>query len=81
MQVQAWTAQKRSRYISKYITKVFEAGLPLSSRYRYRASKITLEERRKLVFEAERGPNQALTILVDRLNPFRSDIKAWVSSD
>jgi hypothetical protein len=74
-------SEKIAHYISKYITKVFEEGLLIEGRHRYRASRVTLQERHKLVFEADLGMVGAYGEILDRLHLDVRDIRVWFFPD
>jgi hypothetical protein len=69
-----------ARYLGKYITKSFGDRAELDGSHRYRASRVTLERRSVLVFEAG-SVNEALSILLDKLRLVRGDVDVVFFSD
>lgn len=69
-----------ARYISKYITKNFDAGLQLDGRRRFRASITELQPKRAFVL-ASTGLTGALNELLDLLRLARSDLVVYYFRD
>lgn len=69
-----------ARYISKYISKSFEASPDSAGRHRYRAARVTLQRRSVLVLEAA-SCVEALAVLLDRLSLTRGDVQVFFFAD